>query len=115
MTDIDYAARVAKGIALLDVRWPEWATEINLDRLDIASGWHCMTAQLAQRTDMDFGWQNGMKMLDLNFVTYEEHGFKVSDDDELTKYPTLNGLWKAAILDRRSRVQDAPAEPEATA
>lgn len=114
MSDIDYASRVQRGIALLDQKWPAWATEINLDTLDIASGATCMTAQYAA-SQGESGWEDGMEMLSLDESSYDEHGFRTDDHHADTDYPALNGLWKAAILERRSQVQDAPAEPEATA
>lgn len=112
MADIDYAARVQRGIALMDEKWPNWATEIDLDRLDIADGMACMTAQYAQQQEANRNWITGKKLLSLDMDAYEEHGFKADDADETTAYPTLNGLWKAEIERRRAQGQGAPAEPE---
>jgi hypothetical protein len=123
VTDIDYASRVARGIALMDEKWPNWATEIDLDKLDIQDGSRCMTAQYAQRVseDPDFRWEDGMVLLGLSSNSYEEHGFNADgalDGDAITDeagYDTLTALWKAEILRRRAQGQDAPAEPEASA
>jgi hypothetical protein len=120
MTDIDYAERVQRGIALLDEKWPAWATEIDLEELDIRSGTRCMTAQYAKRHDLGGYWHEAMESLGLveGDGTYEGHGFNADNtgvdyarDD--ASYATLNGLWKAEIERRRAQGQDAPAEPEA--
>lgn len=118
--DIDYAARVQRGIALLDQKWPAWATEISLSMLDIESGNNCVTAQYAYHHGDAGGWTEGRDMLDIDSrAEYAEHGFNGVETEAGSvppeAYATLNGLWKAAILERRSQVQDAPAEPEATA
>jgi hypothetical protein len=122
MTDIDYAERVQRGIALLDEKWPAWATEIDLETLDIKSGYHCMTAQYAEHStgDPDLIWEDGMDLLGLSSSGYEEHGFNaagaMSDEDapiDHSGYDTLNGLWKAEIERRRAQGQDAPAGPGA--
>lgn len=119
MTDIDYAARVARGVALMDKKWPNWATEIDVDRLDINSSWDCVTAQYAQRRDADFSWLDGMDMLGLDRVSYREHGFNGEEDPEggivpPAAYAALNGLWRAEIERRRAQAEQAPAEPEET-
>lgn len=113
MTDIDYAARVAKGIALLDVKWPEWATEIDLDRLDIQNGSSCLTAQYARKQGRDSWFTVGQGLLGLSQGDYENHGFDVDADVDTRLmdpvYETLNGLWKAEIEHRRTA-----ATPEAS-
>lgn len=130
--DIDYAARVQRGIALLDQKWPAWATEINLDTLDIQTSENCVTAQYdgamrrVEGADPKGRWyEQGMHRLGIeDDETYADHGFNgdhtYDDDGDFAgitpgAFEALNGLWKAAILERRSQVQDAPAEPEATA
>lgn len=122
--EIDYAARVQRGITLLDQKWPAWATEINLDRLDIESDYSCMTAQYAASRGSS-GWEDGMEMLGIDSSgEYAQHGFNgdyTYDSDGAFvgipsgAYAALNGLWKAAIEARRAQAQNAPAEPEATA
>lgn len=118
MTEIDYAARVQRGIALMDEKWPNWATEIDLDVLDIESGYHCVTAQYAKHftEDPDATWEDGMEMLGRLPNSYEEHGFIAAtmkvDGETITdqaSYATLNALWKAEIIRRREA-----ARPEAS-
>lgn len=118
--DIDYAARVARGIALMDEKWPGWATEIDLETLNIADGSCCVTAQYAKHREGRSSYMLGQDLLGLSDSAYEAHGFNAegqstrvlpcSDGD----YDTLNGLWKAEIERRRAQGQDAPAEPEAS-
>lgn len=112
MTDIDYAARVARGIALMDEKWPNWATEIDLETLDIENGVTCMTAQYAAAQGEVRNWGTGRMLLDLSMDAYTENGFRTYDED-CEDYPVLNDLWRAEILRRRAQGQDAPAGPEA--
>jgi hypothetical protein len=118
MADIDYAARVAKGVALLDEEMPGWAARIDLDVLDIQSGTKCVTAQLSRTND----WRAGMDQLDLTAGddgTYVAHGFDTeagcdccSSDETLSRLPegydrdyayvTLNRLWRDVIEARQA-------------
>jgi hypothetical protein len=120
MSDIDYAERVQRGIALLDEKWPAWATEIDLEKLDIADGSVCMTAQYALRKLGVAAYLRGQTLLELSDNAYEAHGFNADGqstgeavDADPGAYATLNGLWKAEIERRRAQGQDAPAESEA--
>lgn len=111
MTDIDYAERVQRGIALLDKKWPAWAQEIDLDRLDIQSDTNCVTAQFAGRSGQRAWYLNGQRSLDLDDAAYDEHGFNAQLGWAPPEaYEALNGLWKAAILARRAGVQPEASE-----
>jgi hypothetical protein len=112
MEDIDYAARVAKGVALLDEKRPGWEQLINLDRLDIRDGTVCVTAQLSGESH----WHAGMTQLGLHRDTYIAHGFNAESDscdccdsDDVPEgyvqedaYDALNALWKGVITERRT-------------
>lgn len=112
MTEIDYEARVAKGIALLDEKAPDWAAKIQLDLLDIWDGDYCVTAQLSGHRD----FVTGMKMLDLeqganNSGSYTLHGFNAEDPgapglpenyDQGDAFQTLNRIWKREIRARQN-------------
>ncbi|MGN6126738.1 MAG: hypothetical protein ACTHON_09250 [Humibacter sp.] len=116
--EIDYAARVARGIALMDEKWPNWATEIDLDRLDIKDGAVCMTAQYAQAHNLGGYWYQATQSLGLadEGDDYEAHGFNTPGGrDQGGEFATLNGLWRAEILRRRAQADQAPAEPEESA
>lgn len=116
MTDIDYAARVAKGVALLDEKKPGWEREIDLEALDISDGNFCVTAQL-------YGglWRNGLRELGLtgaNGGTYVSHGFNADDGlrcagrccaglpvlpegySMAAAYAALNAEWRRTIVAR---------------
>ncbi|OEJ24268.1 hypothetical protein AS594_06995 [Streptomyces agglomeratus] len=97
MTGIDYAARVAKGAALLDEKKPGWERLLDLSILDIESGTCCVTAQLSGADD----WRTGMNQVGLSLSTYTDHGFR-ADDDYQDDYPTLNVLWRDLITERLS-------------
>jgi len=112
--EIDYRARVARGIALMDEKWPHWATEIDLEKLDIESGDVCMTAQYSAVHGGSSNWRDGMHMLNLGLNSYTEHGFR-ADDGYQDDYATLNYLWRGEIERRRAQAKQAPAEPEASA
>lgn len=117
MSDIDYAERVQRGIALLDQKWPAWATEIDLDTLDISSGTSCMTAQYAQRHANCASYLRGQQLLTLSDSAYEAHGFNAdgqstgeTDGPSFEDYAALNGLWKAAIVARRAQTPPEASE-----
>lgn len=122
MTDIDYATRVAKGVALLDVKEPGWADLIDLERLDVENGYHCVTAQLSGMQSGEDSWLDGMEALGLTSGdrgTYVAHGFNADsleqgeqenpDYDLPAAYATLNALWKGVIAERRAAA-DTPTE-----
>lgn len=100
----DYAARVAKGVALLDEKRPGWERELDLDRLDIADGTSCVTAQLSGQNS----WLTGMNQLGLEIETYEEHGFRAPDEEWVLRdaYGTLNALWREVITGRLTAAQE---------
>lgn len=104
MTVIDYSARVEKGVALLDKVVPDWFTRIDTDRLDIANGYLCVTAQVA-----DDSWRVGMTMLGLEWDSYIEHGFHVRSSDHESEgeadrmFDLLNDYWYAEITKRQER------------
>lgn len=123
--NIDYVARVERGIDLLDEQWSVWWTEdegINLDVLDVSHGRRCVTAQAAQRNNVGSYWTDGAKLFGLtmgNGGTYISHGFNIDspydslgdtregweDYSEEEAYNTLNALWREAILTRREATQ----------
>lgn len=113
MTDIDYASRVARGIALMDEKWPDWATEIDLERLDIEDASYCVTAQYAGQKFGYADFSEGRRRLDLSTESYVGHGFNVEPGD-FGAYAILNRLWRDEILRRRAQADTAPAEPEAS-
>lgn len=101
MSEIDYAARVAKGVALLDQKRPGWERQIDLEDLDIQSPHSCVTAQLSGVS----WWRTGMKQLDLDMESYTDHGFRVDDDREGEDYPVLNSLWRDVVTERLTAAQ----------
>lgn len=116
MTEIDYEARVRKGIALLDKKFPDWAGLIDLDILDINDGERCVTAQLAEHKAGDASYATGMDLLGLylgsyNDGSYTQYGFNAevnhapdmpSNYDQLNAYAELNTIWKREIAARQA-------------
>lgn len=112
---IDYAARVQRGAALLDEKWPTWVQDIDLDTLDIQVGTACMTAQYAQLHGFGQYWWQALDGLDLSEDgSYEDHGFNaeragVSYAADVAAYGALTALWRDLIIERRTA-----AQPEAS-
>lgn len=129
MSEIDYAARVQRGAALLDEKWPTWAQDIDLDTLDVGNGTCCVTAQCYLASldpdDRDYGdednWKGGMELLALTdgeCGTYVAHGFNGEygrdEDGDVTDVPKstfaiLNRLWRDLIIQRREAAQPPEA------
>lgn len=117
MSEIDYAARVAKGVALLDEKRPGWERELDLETLDIRSGERCVTAQLSGMHNGLTSYLDGMRQLDLtdgNNGSYVAHGFNAEDleamDDDVEYdqhevYSTLNSLWRDVVTERLTAAQ----------
>lgn len=111
MSEIDYAARVAKGVALLDEKRPGWERELDLETLDIRNGSCCVTAQLSGESY----WVAGMDQLGLtegDNGTYVAHGFNAEDYlpgdvnyDTNDVYPVLNSLWRDVVTERLTAAQ----------
>lgn len=116
MSEIDYAARVAKGAALLDEKRPGWERLIDLGTLDIESYRSCVTAQLSGERDFKVG-RDQLGLTEGGDGTYISHGFNAEGDceccvsqevlDRLPEgyvqaraYATLNTLWKDLITER---------------
>lgn len=115
MSEIDYAARVQRGAALLDEKWPTWAQDIDLDTLNIRSASSCVTAQYAGSQGEEPYFETGRDLLDLDNRAYELHGFNADGDSTGENwhpegYNTLTTLWRSLILQRRS----AAKSPEVT-
>lgn len=117
--EIDYAARVQRGAALLDEKWPTWAQDIDLEKLDIQSGRNCVTAQFAQRELGGTYWFDALDHLGLtegDDGSYISHGFNAEsyreerpyDQDEA--YTELNTLWRDLIQERRAQAQPEASE-----
>lgn len=109
MSGVDYAARVAKGAALLDGKRAGWEHQIDLETLEIRDGAACVTAQLSGKAD----WAVGMQQLDLGLSSYIAHGFNATpcsvdgcececegECPQQRAYATLNTLWKDLIRER---------------
>lgn len=106
--NIDYAARVQRGAALLDEKWPTWVQDIDLDALDIGSSDRCVTAQYAGQVHGHADFVTGMDKLGLSIGSYADHGFNIAPT-ETTGFPTLTALWRDLITERRSAAQPPEA------
>lgn len=117
MSEIDYAARVAKGVALLDEKRPGWERQIDLETLDIRNGSCCVTAQLSGKSSYLIGMDQ-LQLTDGDDGSYVAHGFNApSCTDEgcgfhdgcpqASGYDTLNSLWRDVVTERLTAAQEA--------
>ncbi len=109
MSEIDYAARVRRGAALLDEKWPTWAQDIDLEKLDVRSGYRCVTAQYAGSKGREPWYGTGQHLLGLDEEAYVLHGFN-SEQGEDREYAALNRLWRDLIIQRREAAQPEASE-----
>jgi len=103
------AERVAKGAALLDEKGPtDWASEINLEALDIVSTSNCILGQLYGGY---YTGQSNLEELDSDGYVIEvvswEWGFSLVDwdayyDGNTSERDLLWEAWQDEILDRTS-------------
>jgi hypothetical protein len=97
------AARVARGVALLDERVPDWRAHIDLELLDMGNSSRCVLGQLAAAlggvddVDEDGAYEYGRTLVDLPGAgETQEHGFDRYWVEDIT-YLDLRDLWVAAI------------------
>jgi hypothetical protein len=89
-------ARVARGVALLDEKCPDWRTRVNPDTLDMASDFDCVLGQLYGRYSL--GWQplgitSGVQATRYGFSA-EAELYADADDAELA---ALTEAWRAVL------------------
>lgn len=95
------AERVAKGVALLDERHPEWACQVDVEALDIQSHRLCVVGQVFG------GWSQGLIEVygDIDSEDTEGHGFDGYNVRGRAQYESdcagLTAEWKRVILARR--------------
>lgn len=98
----DIAARVARGVALLDEQHPGWHDRIDLSSLDLSEPCLCVLGQLYE--EYDFGAEA------LGIVAVEaRYGFDVSlrldtIDSSFETYVDLQAEWVRVITARRGAV-----------
>lgn len=108
MTNQIIAARVAKGVALLDERRCGWWDEdsgTDLDQLDMGNCLLCVLGQ--EYGNYEDGWERLADLSDSDWAF--EHGFDVSEDTPLNEYASayaaLTAEWRRVITARRAEVQ----------
>jgi hypothetical protein len=97
--------RVARGVALLDERVPDWRERIDTDRLDMVDGTACVVGQLQRSFDPEdwSPWHHGLERLGLSaeadydahahgFITETDYAWMDRDGTE-----ALRDLWIKAI------------------
>ena len=99
--------RVARGVALLDERVPDWRERINTDGLDMVTGTRCVVGQVQLSFDpLDWSpWHHGLGRLGLSTEAdhdAHDHGFitEIPDTDghmDRDATESLHDLWIKAI------------------
>lgn len=110
MTEIDYAARAAKGAELLDEVRPGWEDRVNPDSLNMYNTSWCVLGQL--EGDYDFAVHT---LLKLSYQASWVHGFHIplsevppsppggATTESMTEvYRPLTEAWRALIAERRA-------------
>lgn len=96
-----FTARVRRGAALLDRTKPGWAEEIDLEKLNLGSGTHCVLGQLY------LSYRIGCRKLGLSDHVQVESGFYLDFPDwtpnwvDDARYALLTKRWRKYIKGRR--------------
>lgn len=113
MISPDIAAKIAKGAARLDERFPGWEREIDLNKLEMASGSPLREGAmkaciLCQVTKKSYGYAARTVGFNYMFGEDEDEGFIVylgfgrEDKDIAETYDALNEGWTELIKERFS-------------
>ena len=91
--------RIAKGVALLDDKRPNWRRHIDVDGLDLGSPRHCILGQLYKNdaTEGEDGFHIGTRKLGIDHDRLStEYGFDINDEDS---YADLQREWLKVLGD----------------
>ncbi|WP_022835131.1 hypothetical protein [Salisaeta longa] len=110
-------ARVKRGASFLDAMQPGWHRDVDLDRLELASGEQCVLGQLHGEFRMGLGrsllWS--MDSAPLSSASPVDYGFQcvrdVPEEAQARDYRLLNIAWHAAVHARQCEDQAAPDAP----
>ena len=100
------SGRVARGVALLNSKVPDWRDSVNPDTLNLSNGFSCVLAQL-------FGsYEIGLKKLNLTAAQGRDHGFEVGSIHRLLPlihgsgkmYEVLTAWWSRELIRFRPQV-----------
>jgi hypothetical protein len=115
MTDYDADAHVAKGVAVLDEKVPDWRDRVDAERLVMSSTWECILGQVfhneAEASDdrLETGYSFGMPFLfgaaydaDRESVSIDngfEAPYRSEADEEYGSrdYNSLTAAWLAVL------------------
>lgn len=88
-------ANVLRGVELLDRKIPGWRSQIDVERLDIASLPTCVVGQLGGF--VKFCAAVGWHWPQVPMETFERHGFSIVTDETDLRYAELSGIWKGVL------------------
>jgi hypothetical protein len=97
--------QVKRGINILDEKHPGWQTHVDLENLDVSSGYRCILGQIFGSYELgiydlfDIQWNNDAPdvVTDTEYHTIAHHGFVTSID-----YHELEVVWKALLAEREA-------------
>jgi hypothetical protein len=98
---------VARGAAILDELRPGWYQDIDLEKLDLISSWHCVLGQLyghfgeGLQATMTYRYRDGWGV----FGSASAFGFMPADGYQESRpilYELLKAEWTKVIIERRT-------------
>lgn len=90
MNEVSLELRVERGVALLNVYFPDWEQYINWDELDIWSTRYCILGQIAYETGVD-----PLRELGLNsYFEGQPLGFDLPGGGLSKDYAPLTEAWR---------------------
>ncbi len=97
---------VQRGIALLDKKHPDWEHGIQIDELDMSSGYSCILGQLFNGGFTEgvnclfgFSWSGSVPVTNEEYRIVADHGFVTSVD-----YHQLEIIWKGLFQQKKTRL-----------
>jgi len=88
---LPYTEQINAGIALLNSKCPGWQDRIDLSKLDMLSGYHCILGQLYGDDD------RGLEELGLKYEDEEKYGFNTDGMNSAINV-ILTHTWRIMIL-----------------
>jgi len=92
-----FEAQIAKGVPYLDKRYsPDWVKQIDLNRLNMLNGCHCIIGQLEEN-----GHFNNVFMTPEEYEEAIELGLYVDHKDHVSLNPIHTKEWRVKIRQLR--------------
>lgn len=103
----DYAARVARGAALLDALRPGWDDHVSIGTLDVSSTKDCVLGQAfgSYTVGVRSVFANPLVVVSacIREMLSDRHGFSAYETASLAAWGELTQAWRDLITERRCR------------